>query len=151
MPTVTKPSISEHGYRCESTRKTYGFLLTTKRYAFDVIGEIFFGNMFGFLRNNMDHNAYIASLDACMPVLCISAIGPTYLRPLITASSILVPAVFKAVRAIDGIRNKVVRLKKTSCSSFCTSCARKARRRTSARPKLLKLTKPRRRMLANYA
>jgi hypothetical protein len=79
-----------------------------KRYAFDVIGEIFFGSMFGFLKNSMDHNAYIASLDACMPVLCISAIGPTYLRPLITASSILVPAVFKAVRAMDGIRKAAI-------------------------------------------
>jgi len=64
--------------------------------------------MFGFLENSMDHNAYIASLDACMPLLCISAVGPTYLRPLIMGSSILVPAVFKAVKAIDGIRKAAI-------------------------------------------
>jgi hypothetical protein len=76
MPTVTKLSISEHRYRYEPTRNIYGFLLTIKRYAFDVIGEIFLGSMFGSLKNSMDHNAYIASLDACVLVLCISAIGP---------------------------------------------------------------------------
>jgi hypothetical protein len=68
-----------------------------------VIGEIFFGRMFGFLNKREDHGDYIASLDACMPVLCISAIGPRYLRPLIMACSILIPAVSKAVKAIDGI------------------------------------------------
>jgi hypothetical protein len=78
------------------------------RYAFDVIGEIFFGDMFGFLQNSEDHGAFIASLDALMPVLCISAIGPSYLRPLIMTSAIFIPAALKAVKAIDGIRKAAV-------------------------------------------
>ncbi|KAF2851926.1 cytochrome P450 [Plenodomus tracheiphilus IPT5] len=77
-------------------------------YSFDVIGEIFFGDMFGFLEKGEDHGAFIASLDALMPVLCISAIGPTYLRPLIMGSAIAIPAAFKAVKAIDGIRKAAV-------------------------------------------
>ncbi|KAL6706195.1 hypothetical protein ACN47E_005930 [Coniothyrium glycines] len=77
-------------------------------YAFDVIGEIFFGDMFGFLQNSEDHGAFIASLDALMPVLCISAIGPTYLRPLIMSSAIAIPAALRAVKAIDGIRKAAV-------------------------------------------
>jgi|TARA_R110002003_G_scaffold1110_2_gene22367 hypothetical protein len=60
--------------------------------------------MFGFLQNSEDHGAFIASLDALMPVLCVSAIGPTYLRPLIMSSAIVLPAALKAVKAIDGIR-----------------------------------------------
>ena len=80
----------------------------SSRYAFDVIGEIFFGDMFGFLQNSEDHGAFIASLDALMPVLCISAIGPTYMRPLIMCSAIVIPAAFKAVKAIDGIRKAAV-------------------------------------------
>ncbi|KAH7067852.1 cytochrome P450 [Paraphoma chrysanthemicola] len=78
--------------------------LWLQMYAFDVIGEIFFGGMFGFLEKSEDHGAFIASLDALMPVLCISAIAPTYLRPLIMSSAIVIPAAFKAVKAIDGIR-----------------------------------------------
>jgi hypothetical protein len=78
------------------------------RYAFDVIGEIFFGKMFGFIEKGEDHGAFIASLDALMPVLCVSAIGPTYLRPLIMSSAIVIPAAFRAVKAIDGIRKAAV-------------------------------------------
>lgn len=64
--------------------------------------------MFGFLEKSEDHGAFIASLDALMPVLCISAIGPTYLRPLIMGSAIAIPAAFRAVKAIDGIRKAAV-------------------------------------------
>ncbi|KAF1939453.1 cytochrome P450 [Clathrospora elynae] len=77
-------------------------------YAFDVIGEIFFGGMFGFLENSEDHGAFIASLDALMPVLCISGIGPAHLRPFIMCSAIFIPAAFRAVKAIDGIRKAAV-------------------------------------------
>jgi hypothetical protein len=78
------------------------------RYAFDVIGEIFFGNMFGFLEKSEDHGAFIASLDALMPVLCISAIAPWYLRPFVMGSAIVIPAAFRAVKAVDGIRAAAV-------------------------------------------
>jgi hypothetical protein len=78
------------------------------RYAFDVVGEIFFGDMFGFLQHSHDHGAFIASLDALMPVLCMSAIAPSYLRPIIMTSAIVVPSVLRAVKAIDGIRKAAV-------------------------------------------
>ncbi|KAH7112487.1 cytochrome P450 [Dendryphion nanum] len=77
-------------------------------YSFDVIGEVFFGSMFGFLEKSEDHGAFMASLDALMPVLCIAAIGPSYMRPLIMASAIVIPAAFRAVKAVDGIRKAAV-------------------------------------------
>lgn len=64
--------------------------------------------MFGFLEKSEDHGAFIASLDALMPVLCISAIAPWYMRPFIMASAIVVPAALKAVKAVDGIRKAAV-------------------------------------------
>jgi hypothetical protein len=73
-----------------------------------VVGEIFFGDMFGFLQNSEDHGAFIASLDALMPVLCMAAIAPSYVRPIIMTSAIAIPAVLKAVKAIDGIRKAAV-------------------------------------------
>jgi hypothetical protein len=73
-----------------------------------VIGEIFLDNMFGFLEDGKDHGTYIASLDASIPTLCISAIGPAYLRPIIMASSILYPAGWNALRAMDAIRTAAI-------------------------------------------
>lgn len=73
------------------------------RYAFDVIGELYFGRMFGFMEQRTDYQSYIASLDTLLPVLAICAVGPSYIRPVISASSILSPAVRKALRAIDHI------------------------------------------------
>lgn len=55
-----------------------------------------------------DHGGFIASLDALMPFLCIAAIAPTYLRPFIMGSAIFVPAAFRAVKAVDGIRKAAV-------------------------------------------
>ncbi|KAF2709865.1 cytochrome P450 [Pleomassaria siparia CBS 279.74] len=77
-------------------------------YAFDVIGEILFGSMFGFLKNSEDHGALIASLDVLMPVLCIAAIGPWYMRPFVMCSAIIIPSAFKAAQAVDGIRKAAV-------------------------------------------
>jgi hypothetical protein len=73
-----------------------------------VIGEIFFGDMFGFLQDSEDHGAFIASLDALMPLLCMTAIAPSYVRPIIMTSAIVIPAALKAVKAVDGIREAAV-------------------------------------------
>jgi len=68
-----------------------------------VIGEVFFGQMFGFLEHSTDHGDFIASLDALMPVIVIAAVAPTYVRPLVQASAIVIPGALKAVEALDGI------------------------------------------------
>ncbi|KAL2396868.1 Cytochrome P450 monooxygenase gsfF [Exophiala dermatitidis] len=72
-------------------------------YAFDVIGELYFGRMFGFMETRSDHESWIHSLDLLLPFLCMTAVVPTYVRPLILASSIAVPGSLKAVKAIDTI------------------------------------------------
>lgn len=69
-----------------------------------MIGEIFFGKMFGFLRNSEDHGAYIASLDALVPFLCVTAIAPRNLRPFISALMAVVPAAVAAAKSLDSIR-----------------------------------------------
>ncbi|KIW22183.1 uncharacterized protein PV07_12094 [Cladophialophora immunda] len=72
-------------------------------YAFDVIGELYFGRMFGFMEKASDYGKYIASLDTLMPVICLSGIAPAYTRPLILASSVFSSNVRKALKAIDHI------------------------------------------------
>ncbi|KAH7413960.1 cytochrome P450 [Phaeosphaeria sp. MPI-PUGE-AT-0046c] len=73
-------------------------------YAFDVIGEIFFGKTFGFLRNSEDHGTYIASLDALIPFVCTVAVAPWHIRPFVGALIAIVPAAVAAARSLDLIR-----------------------------------------------
>ncbi|KAI3401675.1 hypothetical protein diail_9339 [Diaporthe ilicicola] len=70
-------------------------------YAFDVIGELYLGEMFGFLQNNQDHGGWIRSLDLLMPFLCLCAVAPVSARSLIFASSLFVPGSFKALKAVE--------------------------------------------------
>lgn len=73
------------------------------RYAFDVIGELYFGRMFGFMENSHDHGSWIRSLDLLMPFVCMTAVAPSYFRPLILASAFVVPGSLSALKALDTI------------------------------------------------
>ncbi|KIX04389.1 uncharacterized protein Z518_05257 [Rhinocladiella mackenziei CBS 650.93] len=72
-------------------------------YAFDVIGELYFGRMFGFMEHCHDHESWIHSLDLLMPFLCMTAVAPTYIRPLILGSALVVPGSLKALKAVENI------------------------------------------------
>lgn len=73
------------------------------RYAFDVVGEIFFGHMFGFMEKSEDHEAYIASLEVMIPALMTAAISPMHWRSWIMSSNMLRPAAQTAMRSIGHI------------------------------------------------
>lgn len=67
------------------------------------MGELFFGKMFGFMRDREDHESWIAHMDTLMPVLCIVSVAPSYTRSPILISSILNPVVRKALTSIEHI------------------------------------------------
>lgn len=73
------------------------------RYAFDVVGELYFGRMFGFLEKGVDHNDWIHSLDLLMPFLCVTSVAPSYIRNLILMSALVVPGSVAALKAIENI------------------------------------------------
>lgn len=72
-------------------------------YAFDVIGELYFGRAFGFLEHSHDHGGWMHSMHLLMPFLCMCAVAPSYVRPLVLASSLVVPGSLKALKAIENI------------------------------------------------
>lgn len=72
-------------------------------YAFDVIGELYFGNMFGFLEQSHDHGRWIQSLHLLQPFLCISAMAPRLFQPLLLTSSAVIPAAREAMKAFEEI------------------------------------------------
>ena len=59
--------------------------------------------MFGFMEKSHDHDNYIHSLDTLLPVVCLSAIAPSYARPFLFASAIFSPSVRRALKALDHI------------------------------------------------
>ncbi|KAI9039408.1 cytochrome P450 [Aspergillus affinis] len=60
-----------------------------RMYAYDVIGELYFGKMFGFLGARRDHLGYLSSTDALIPVMTLSAVMPTYVRPFFMLGGLL--------------------------------------------------------------
>ncbi|KAM6510768.1 hypothetical protein FSOLCH5_011213 [Fusarium solani] len=76
--------------------------LWLQMYAFDVVGELFYGKQFGFLKNSHDYENYIDSLDALLPALSTICVLPAYVRPLQVFGS-LVPQIRKGKTCYDKI------------------------------------------------
>ncbi|EOA88692.1 uncharacterized protein SETTUDRAFT_106678 [Exserohilum turcica Et28A] len=74
-------------------------------YAFDVIGQLFFSRMFGFLKGACDYRSYINALDLLIPFIAVACASPTYLRPLVLISGAAIPRVFKALKALKHIED----------------------------------------------
>ncbi|CAN9187219.1 unnamed protein product [Alternaria alternata] len=72
-------------------------------YAFDVIGELFFSRMFGFMAQATDYRGYIAALDRLLPMLTIACVMPSYLRPLFLIGGAIFPPIFKALISVKSI------------------------------------------------
>jgi len=72
-------------------------------YAFDVIGELFFGKAFGFMSEAEDHKSYIGSLETLVPVLCQAAVASPIVQRIILGSAAINPATKEATKAIKHI------------------------------------------------
>lgn len=68
-----------------------------------MIGELFFGKMFGFMEKREDHESYIARLDILVPFVTLMSTIPTYLRGLLSTSALFVPQVKEALLALESV------------------------------------------------
>lgn len=50
------------------------------RYTFDIIGELFFGRMFGFLSEGKDIGGYMGAIDKILPHAIKMAVIPAWMR-----------------------------------------------------------------------
>ncbi|KIW89913.1 uncharacterized protein Z519_09342 [Cladophialophora bantiana CBS 173.52] len=73
-------------------------------YTFDVIGELFFGHQFGFMRDAHDYGQYIQSLDTLLPGIALSCVLPAWLRPFHSTVGMLFPTIRASIRGFDEIR-----------------------------------------------
>lgn len=90
-------------YTLSITTTTYSQTNFAERYAFDVIGELYFGRMFGFMQDRHDYGSYIESLDQLLPPMVVSAVSATYVRPLIFPAALLFSKTRKAIASLKNI------------------------------------------------
>ena len=76
------------------------------RYAFDVLGELFYGKMFGFMSERTDIGNYMKAIDSLLPTFTVGGTVPSYLTKLYILSTILFsPSVRGALGAVKHIEN----------------------------------------------
>lgn len=56
--------------------------------------------MFGFLQNGHDHLGYIAATDVLIPVMAISGVMPSYIRPIFMSVGLMFGRIRKAFGAL---------------------------------------------------
>ncbi|KAL4881002.1 cytochrome P450 [Aspergillus karnatakaensis] len=82
---------------------TFEMWTWTRMYAYDVIGELYFSKMFGFLKSGGDHRGYIEAAEDLIPVQTLAGNMPTYIRGLFMFTGILFPQVRSALKALGNL------------------------------------------------
>ncbi|PIA92186.1 Benzoate 4-monooxygenase [Cercospora beticola] len=72
-------------------------------YAFDIIGELFFGQAFGFLETGSDFGRWIGTLDRLMPVLIVVAMLPNAFRPFYLIFCIMFASTRASLKDFEGV------------------------------------------------
>ena len=83
-------------------------LTLCNRYAFDVLGELFCGEVFGFLRERTDVRNIIKSFDTLLPVFTLGGVVPSYLLPFVFPATLLFSSVRGALPALDFLQSAPV-------------------------------------------
>ncbi len=68
-----------------------------------MIGELFFGRMFGFMEKSCDHGSYIEALDTFLPFITRMTMTPKFYRPLFQLSALFSSATRKASKTMPRI------------------------------------------------
>ncbi|KAH6665497.1 cytochrome P450 [Halenospora varia] len=90
-------------------------------YSFDVVGELFFGKMFSFMKDRHDFGGYISALDTLLPpfIMVVNSVPscmfpadpcfveacvlPSYFRTFVLIMSSFIPAIQAALKGYDKI------------------------------------------------
>ncbi|KAI4910824.1 Cytochrome P450 monooxygenase acrts1 [Alternaria incomplexa] len=102
------------------------FGLWLEMFSFDSVGAVFFGQPFGFLETSLDYGNYIAAVHTAMPMSSVIAMAPLWCRGYLLQMGVMIPKVFKAIMAVDGIGQTAVREtgvaqeKRAEANAHCT-------------------------------
>ncbi|OJJ56962.1 hypothetical protein ASPSYDRAFT_47235 [Aspergillus sydowii CBS 593.65] len=84
-------------------KESFDLWVWTRMYAYDVVGELYFSKMFGFLQSGGDHLGYIAATDDLIPTQFLAGNMPTYVRSIFMLTGILFPKVRGALKALGSL------------------------------------------------
>ncbi|KAL3456655.1 cytochrome P450 [Aspergillus heterothallicus] len=84
-------------------KESFDLWLWARMYAYDVIGELYFSKMFGFLQAGGDHLGYIDATDDLIPVQFLAGNMPTYVRGIFMLTGIMFPKVRGALKALGNL------------------------------------------------
>ncbi|PYI19102.1 cytochrome P450 [Aspergillus violaceofuscus CBS 115571] len=80
---------------------TVDFFRWARMYAYDAVGEFYFGRMFGFLQNGHDHLGYLAATDVLIPAMALAGVMPSYIRPIFMLVGFMSGRIRKAFGALE--------------------------------------------------
>ncbi|KAL8920034.1 MAG: hypothetical protein Q9208_006489 [Pyrenodesmia sp. 3 TL-2023] len=73
-------------------------------YAFDVLGELFYGKTFGFMHERRDIGGYMKAIDSLLPAFTIGGTLPSYLTKMYFLATVIIsPSVRGALGAVKHI------------------------------------------------
>lgn len=72
-------------------------------YAFDLIGQLYFGRAFGFLESGTDFGGYIRSLEVLMPVMTTVSVLPASFRAMYMLSALLSRTIRQGLKCFGNI------------------------------------------------
>ncbi|KAL4739822.1 cytochrome P450 [Aspergillus similis] len=121
-------------------KKSFDLWLWTRMYAYDVIGELFFSKMFGFLAAGGDHLGYIAATDDLIPMQFLAGIMPVYVRPLFLLTGFLLPKVRGALTALTSLTEATTAMIKSRLVALSESDSNTKPQRADILGKLLDIS-----------
>ncbi|KAJ0418634.1 cytochrome P450 [Aspergillus carlsbadensis] len=99
-------------------KKSCDLWLWARMCAYDVIGELYFGKMFGFLQAGGDNLGYIDATEDLIPVQFLAGNMPTYVRSLFMLTGILFPKVRGALKALGNLTDATNAMLKTRVAAL---------------------------------
>ncbi|KAL4882734.1 cytochrome P450 [Aspergillus karnatakaensis] len=125
-------------------KDSFDLWIWTRMYAYDVIGELYFSKMFGFLEAGGDHLGYIGATDDLIPIQFLAGNMPTYIRSFfMLAGIVLIPKVRRALKALGDLTEATNVMLKNRLASLQSADSDSVPQRQDILGKLLNISQKR--------
>jgi cytochrome P450 len=96
--------------------------------AYDTIGRVQFGRMFGFLETGTDVGRWIESVTKALPLLHVAAVAPRYMITPIMLTAMLIPGMAKSLNAIGHISSQARTMTQERIQEYSSNTTSKLQR-----------------------
>lgn len=103
-----KWSILGYGYSCKDDPEFSLGPPDTHRYLFDIIGELYLGKQFGFMKEEGDYGGYIESQHLFVATVSWAAFLPSYAQGPLMLTGLILPSTRKAFAALGRLEKLAI-------------------------------------------